>query len=101
MPGQVSARVGGMAALRGLHRSFAGYDLVPLVEQHTGVRFDARAVELYVLRWAAPHGIRLTGTRFLTDIRYDADREAADPFLEDFLPRWSAYRGRVIPASRG
>jgi len=56
-----------------LRQSFAGYDLVPLVEQHTGVSFDTRAVELCVLRWAAPHGIRVTGTRFLTDIRYDAD----------------------------
>jgi hypothetical protein len=46
-----------------LRRSFAGYDLVPLVEQHTGVCFDTRAVELCVLRWAAPHGIRVTGTR--------------------------------------
>lgn len=44
-----------------LYQSFAGYDLVPLVEQHTGVCFDARAVELCVLRWAAPHGIRVTG----------------------------------------
>src|SRR3984885_7662416 len=56
-----------------LSESFAAYDLVPLVEKHTGVSFDARAVELCVLRWAAPHGIRVTGTRFLTDIRYDAD----------------------------
>jgi hypothetical protein len=56
-----------------LETAFAGYDLVPLVEQHTGVSFDARMVELCVLRWAAPHGIRVTGTRFLTDLRYESD----------------------------
>lgn len=71
-----------------LRRSFAGYDLVPLVEQHTGVCFDTRTVELCVLRWAAPHGIRVTGTRFLTDIRYDADRVLNIAVHELLHPPW-------------
>jgi hypothetical protein len=71
-----------------LRESFAAYDLVPLVEHHTGVVFDARAVELYVLRWAAPHGIRVTGTRFLTDIRYDADRVLNIAVHELLHPPW-------------
>jgi hypothetical protein len=71
-----------------LRQSFAGYDLVPLVEQHTGVSFDIRAVELCVLRWAAPHGIRVTGTRFLTDIRYDADRVLNIAVHELLHPPW-------------
>jgi hypothetical protein len=71
-----------------LRESFAGYDLVPLVEQHTGVLFDARAVELCVLRWAAPHGIRVTGTRFLTDIRYDAGRVLNIAVHELLHPPW-------------
>lgn len=89
-----------------LNEAFAGYDLVPLVEQHTGVRFEARVVELGVLRWAAPHGIRVTGTRFLTDIRYDADRvlniavhellhppwPSGHPVRESVLTRWPPTR---------
>ena len=71
-----------------LREFFAGYDLVPLVEQHTGVCFGARAVELCVLRWAAPHGIRVTGTRFLTDIRYDADRVLNIAVHELLHPPW-------------
>ncbi len=71
-----------------LRQSFAGYDLVPLVEQHTGVSFDARAVELCVLRWAAPHGIRVTGTRFLTDVRYEADRVLNIAVHELLHPPW-------------
>ncbi len=71
-----------------LRQSFADYDLVPLVEQHTGVSFDARAVELCVLRWAAPHGIRVTGTRFLTDVRYDADRVLNIAVHELLHPPW-------------
>jgi len=73
-----------------LSESFAAYDLVPLVEQHTGVSFDARAVELCVLRWAAPHGIRVTGTRFLTDIRYDADVVLNIAVHELLHPPWPA-----------
>jgi len=71
-----------------LRESFAGYDLVPLVEQHTGISFTARAVELCVLRWAAPHGIRVTGTRFLTDIRYDAGRVLNIAVHELLHPPW-------------
>ena len=71
-----------------LRQSFAGYDLVPLVEQHTAVSFDARAVELCVLRWAAPHGIRVTGTRFLTDVRYEADRVLNIAVHELLHPPW-------------
>jgi hypothetical protein len=71
-----------------LQRSFAGYDLVPLVEHHTGVRFDTRTVELCVLRWAAPHGIRVTGARFLTDVRYDADLVLDIAIHELLHPPW-------------
>jgi len=71
-----------------LQGSFADYDLVPLVERYTGVRFEARAVELCVLRWAAPHGIRVTGTRFLTDIRYEADRVLNIAVHELLHPPW-------------
>jgi hypothetical protein len=81
-----------------LSESFGGYDLVPLVEQHTGVRFEARAVELCVLRWAAPHGIRVTGTRFLTDIRYDADRVlniAVHELLHRPWPAGHPIKGRL------
>jgi hypothetical protein len=71
-----------------LRESFAAYDLVPLVERHTGTVFDARAVELCVLRWAAPHGIRVTGTRFLTDVRYNADTVLNIAVHELLHPPW-------------
>jgi hypothetical protein len=81
-----------------LQQSFAGYDLVPLVERYTQVSFEARAVELCVLRWAAPHGIRVTGTRFLTDTRYDADRVLNIAVHELLHPPWPdghPVRGRL------
>jgi hypothetical protein len=81
-----------------LRRSFAGYDLVPLAGQHTGVCFDARAAGLCVLRWAAPHGIRVTGTRFLTDIRYGAGRVlniAVHELLHPPWPKGHPAKGRL------
>jgi len=48
-----------------LSEQLAPYDLVPLVERHTGAALPARHVELCVLRWAAPHAIRVVGVRFL------------------------------------
>ena len=81
-----------------LRESFAGYDLVPLVERHTGTAFDARAVELCVLRWAAPHGIRITGTRFLTDVRYNPDTVlniAVHELLHPPWPKGHPVKGRL------
>ena len=81
-----------------LGHSVAGYDLVPLVEQCTGVSFEAGAVELCVLRWAAPHGIRVTGTRFLTDVRYGTDTVLNIAVHELLHPPWPAghpVKGRL------
>ena len=41
-----------------------------------------------MLRWAAPHGIRVTGTRFLTDIRYDSGRVLNIAVHELLHPPW-------------
>ena len=64
---------------------------MPLVEQHTGVCFGARAVELCVLRGAAPHGIRVTGTRFLADLRYDTGRVLDIAVHELLHPPWPKH----------
>lgn len=48
------------------------HDLVPLVERYAGISLPGRWVELCILRWAAPHAIRVTGVRFLGDVRYDS-----------------------------
>lgn len=47
-----------------------------------------RICALRVLRWAAPHGIRVTSTRFLTDVRYDADRILDIAVHELLHPPW-------------
>ena len=41
-----------------------------------------------MLRWAAPRGIRVTGTRFLTDARYGADTVLNIAVHELLHPSW-------------
>ena len=91
VPGQHDLQVrftGNQPAAGDLPAQGTGTALVPLVEHHTGVFFGSRAVELCVLRWAAPHGIRVTGTRFLTDRRYDSGGVLNIAVRELLHPPW-------------
>ena len=73
-----------------LRRELSSYDLVPLVEHHTGAPLAARQVELCVLRWAAPHAIRVTGVRFLGDVRYHTSLLLNNAVHELLHPPWPA-----------
>lgn len=43
-------------------------DIVPMIEKATGRDLPSNRITLYAARFCRPHGIRLTGTRFLLDI---------------------------------
>lgn len=49
-------------------------DVVPLVEQVLGRRLDTGEIHVVATRYCRPHGIRVTGDRFLTDPTYPKDR---------------------------
>jgi hypothetical protein len=74
-----------------LRQELAPYDLVPFVERYTSVALPARQVELCVLRWAAPHAIRVTGVRFLGDVRYDRHVLLNNAVHELLHPPWPAH----------
>lgn len=46
------------------------YDVVPLVEQHLGQPLESDTITVYMLNYSQPHGIKITGTRFLTDVAW-------------------------------
>ncbi|MGC1184748.1 MAG: hypothetical protein WBA31_06300 [Candidatus Dormiibacterota bacterium] len=71
-----------------LTKALGSYDLVPLVERHTGIALPSRKVELCVLRWAAPHAIRVTGVRFLGDVRYSEQVILSNALHELLHPPW-------------
>jgi hypothetical protein len=46
------------------------YDVVPLIEQHLGKPLESHTITVYMLTYSQPHGIKITGTRFLTDVAW-------------------------------
>ena len=62
-----AARAAGFpAAHRAMRAALRSYDVIPLVDEVLGRRTGDRAIEVYVLNFNAPHGIKLVGNRYLT-----------------------------------
>ena len=43
------------------------YNVVPEVERHLGFALPSNTITVYVLAFTKPHGIKIVGTRFITD----------------------------------
>lgn len=71
-----------------LAAELSAYDIVPIVERRTGIDLKTSEVEVCLLRWAAPHAIRVTGVRFLTDVRYPATIVLNNSVHELLHPSW-------------
>jgi hypothetical protein len=48
----------------------AHYDIIQAIERRLGRRLDSDQVVVYLLYYVRPHGIKITGMRFLTSIDY-------------------------------
>jgi hypothetical protein len=48
----------------------SNYDVIPLVEKHLGKPLQSDTITVYMLNYSQPHGIKITGTRFLTDVAW-------------------------------
>ena len=46
------------------------YNIVPVIESYLGSPLPSRTVTVYLLAYSEPHGIRITGLRFLTHVSY-------------------------------
>ena len=46
------------------------YDIVPAIERRLGFPLASRTITVYLLAYSEPHGIRITGLRFLTHVSY-------------------------------
>jgi hypothetical protein len=60
------------ARLAGLRPKLAAFDVIPELERYTGRRFDP-AIEIALLHFCKPHGIRVQGQRFLSAIDWSDD----------------------------
>jgi hypothetical protein len=46
------------------------YDIIPVIEKYLGFPLPSHTITVYLLAYSEPHGIRVTGLRFLTHISY-------------------------------
>jgi hypothetical protein len=46
------------------------YNIVPLIESYLGFPLPSHTITVYLLAYSEPHGIRITGLRFLTHVSY-------------------------------
>lgn len=51
-------------------KELGGFNVIAEVEQLTGFRLSSDIITVYLLNYSQPHGIRITGTRFIADIAY-------------------------------
>lgn len=46
------------------------YNIIPAIEQDLGFSLPSQTITVYLLAYSEPHGIRITGLRFLTHVSY-------------------------------
>lgn len=46
------------------------YNIIPAIEQRLGFALPSDTITVYLLNYSEPHGIRITGLRFLTHVSY-------------------------------
>jgi hypothetical protein len=46
------------------------YNIIPVIESYLGFPLPSRMITVYLLAYSEPHGIRITGLRFLTHVSY-------------------------------
>ena len=110
------------AALRGLERvGFAAYweqsakpkiakriaqltpdlpkcNIVPLIENYLGTSFASDTITVYLLAYSEPHGIRITGLRYLTHMFYPFEIVLHNAIHEAMHPPYRANEPQVKQA---
>jgi hypothetical protein len=46
------------------------YNIIPVIESYLGFPLPSHTITVYLLAYSEPHGIRITGLRFLTHVSY-------------------------------
>jgi hypothetical protein len=46
------------------------YNIIPIIESYLGFPLPSQTITVYLLAYSEPHGIRITGLRFLTHVSY-------------------------------
>lgn len=56
--------------IKGIEPELPKYDVIKENEEYLGYKLPSDTITVYMLYYAQPHGIKITGTRFLTDVAW-------------------------------
>jgi hypothetical protein len=93
-----SAEPGVERKIAQLSPDLAKYDIAPIIEQHLGFALPSQTITVYLLAYSEPHGIRITGLRFLTHESYPFRIVLHNAIHEPMHPPYIANDPRVRKA---
>jgi hypothetical protein len=74
------------------------YNIIPVIESYLGFSLPSRTITVYLLAYSEPHGIRITGLRFLTHVSYPFSIVLHNAIHEPMHPPYRADDPRVREA---
>jgi len=74
------------------------YNIVPVIKSYLGFPLPSHTIKVYLLAYSEPHGIRITGLRFLTHVSYPFSIVLHNAIHESMHPPYRADDPRVHKA---
>jgi hypothetical protein len=78
-----------------LQEELAAFNVIVEDETLLGFALPSDEITVYVLYYVQPHGIRILGTRFLTDVTYDSSIQVRTAVHEMFHPPYNSHSAQV------
>jgi hypothetical protein len=93
-----SARPGIEKRIAELSLELPKYDIVPAIERTLGFPLPSHTITVYLLAYSEPHGIRITGLRFLTHESYPFKIVLHNAIHEPMHPPYNAHDPAILQA---
>ena len=77
-------------------KDVSNYNVIAEVEKHLGSPLPSNQITIYLLYYSRPHGIKITGTRFITNIEYPFDIVMRNAIHEMMHPPFDLSRDRAL-----
>jgi hypothetical protein len=74
------------------------YNIIPAIESYLGFPLSSQTITVYLLAYSEPHGIRITGLRFLTHVSYPFSIVLHNAIHEPMHPPYHADDPKVREA---
>lgn len=94
----IRARRGQGCRIAELSLDLPKYNIVPAIEARLGFPLPSQTITVYLLAYSEPHGIRITGLRFLTHLSYPFDIVLHNAIHEAMHPPYDANDSAVRKA---